>query len=125
MGRRPGVKKANALANLGGQSPEIQEKIDRIAALFFDEAYERLKDKREAGAFKNLTLKELLSELKGYLRAIAKPATSLQQINVPVTPQIQDNSTRPQQIKRASVDPATRRRMREAARHYIERKPEE
>ncbi|HSG28835.1 MAG TPA: hypothetical protein VLA34_10170 [Candidatus Krumholzibacterium sp.] len=125
MGRRPSVHKKLA-QSLGGQTPEVQAQIDKIAMLLLDELHNRLKDKRDGGAFKTLTLKEMMSELRGILKALQRPATSLQQINIPVNPQMTSETTRrDQQIKHAAVDPEERRKMRESAERYLDRKDQD
>lgn len=124
MGRRPGIKSNNALEKLTGQNPEVQKRIDDITCMFFDEVKTRMKDKIDAGAFKRMTAKELMSEFRGVLRGIQRPATSLQQINIPQTPQIPQSTKRTDAIQHASKSPEERQRLRHSAKNYLEHQGE-
>lgn len=122
MGRRPLMKPSMSGQMLGSQSPKVQEEIDAILLMFLAQVKVRLKDKIDNDAFKQLTLKELMSELRGLLKAVQKPATSLQQINIPSQPQAGhlESQPRAREIKNATLDPEKLAQMRERQAKYLE-----
>jgi hypothetical protein len=124
MGRRPGLKSKIKGTTLGSQSPKVQEEIDELLLIFLAAAKTKLQADIDADKFKDLSLKEILSELRGMLRAVQKPATSLQQINLPGAPQaprLEDNgSPRPIPVKKIASDPESLAKMRERAEKHLD-----
>ena len=112
MGRRPGTNGRSKHATLNGVSPEVQAKIDELALFVLEECLARLKEKKgtdeKAGTntFKQLSVKELLKEVRGMISACTKTATSLTQLNFPQLPQNNpEDRTRRSQIEGGAKDP--------------------
>jgi hypothetical protein len=88
------------------------------------EIEKQLKKKVEGNAMAQLNIKDLMETFNKTLRALQGPATSLQQINIPQTPQLgndQDGKNpRPRQIKNVAGDPEKLAKLRERANKYLE-----
>lgn len=122
VGRRNGIQRAQG-ADLSAFDPEVQKKVNELANIFLDEATKRVKDKVEKGAFKALTLPALLKEIRGMLRSIAKPQTTLAQINVPISNQVpQQPNGEPARVidATAETDPAKIATLRKAQQRHLE-----
>ncbi len=122
MGRRPGLKKDITGSMLGSQSPEVQDELDKFVLLILKEANVQAAEKIKNGDFKDLTLKEILKEMTSLFRSIQKPATSLQQINLPSNTQAGQIEAQPRslEIKKAVSDPSKLAELRARAAKYLE-----
>jgi len=122
MGRRPSVRSAvGSGLSLSSFSPEVKSELNEIALIFFKEAKKRIKEKIDKDEFDALTLKELMDMFGKTLKSLQGPATSLQQINVPQTPQLPQNTgPRPIELRKAAMDPEKIKTMREQQEKYLD-----
>ncbi len=125
MGRRP-IAKTQAQVPVAGFTPEIQVKVNLLAAKLFDKAAEELEKRLGAGALEGMTFKELMTEIRRMMTAVKGPATSLNAVILPSAPQ--DPRTvgyRTSKLRQDVKDPEKRRRLRESAETFLEGEKED
>ena len=127
MGRRTRTvaapKQSSAIAAFS--NPAVQQKVDDLSILFLDEAKKVMKNKIKKGDFKKLTLPDMMKEIRGMLRAIARPATTMQQINIPQAPQLPAPAAgKPVRVIEANheSDPDKIAKLRKAQQQFLEKK---
>lgn len=124
MGRRNGIPRTKSV-DLSAFDPEVQKKVNDLSHIFLDEAKKRMEEKIKAGEFNDLGFKDFMKEIRGMLRAIARPATSMQQINLPGASQqpAQIEGEKPPRVIEADkeMNPGKVARLRKAQQRHLER----
>ena len=122
MGRRTSIARKQP-SSMSAFDPAIQSKVNSLSHVFLDEAEKRLRQKIKAGDFSDLGFKDFMKEIRGMLRAIARPATTMQQINIPVTNQLPEpeDGKKPRIIEVSKeMDPTKLATLRKAQERHLE-----